>query len=144
MSGEPWFEEALAAKKAEAAAALLASKKPAKPRTGTEFERGCRTLRGKPDELGAFVRQLSDDDLPKVVKDSVSANILGAYSEVFGKLMIPAGETAAAAATAAALAALPRFAINAMLMTKSDKAAMKGVFDALGAGSTETRKAWKC
>jgi hypothetical protein len=73
----------------------------------------------------------------------VSANILGAYSEVFSKVMVPVGEVGAAAETAAALAALPRFAINAMLMTKSDKAAMKEVFDALGAGSAETRKAWK-
>jgi hypothetical protein len=72
----------------------------------------------------------------------VSATILGAYSEVFSEVLLPAGDGAAVAETAAALATLPRFAINAMLLTKSDKAAMKKVFDALGASSGETRKAW--
>lgn len=140
-SPSPLSKEALAAKAAKSAAPQ-ATKKTAKPRTGTEFERGCRSLRGKPGELSTFVGQLSHAELRKTLGDSVSATILGAYSEVFSEVLLPAGDGAAVAETAAALATLPRFAINAMLLTKSDKAAMKKVFDALGASSGETRKAW--
>ena len=130
--------------KAEAAAAKLAEKRPQnKPRTGVAFERGCRSLRGKTGELSDFVGQLSDVELVRVVKDSVSANILGAYAEVFSKGWMPAGQTERVAEVASTLAGMPRFSINAMLMTKSDKAAMKEVFDALGEDAAETRKAWK-
>ena len=47
------------------------------------------------------------------------------------------------AATAKALSKLPRFAINAMLMSTRDKDAMRAVFDALGTDHADIRAAWK-
>ena len=87
--------------------------------------------------------QLTTAECCRMVKESISANILGAYAEVFAQVMMPEGTSAEVAATAGELARLPRFAINAMLMTKSDKALMAGVFDALGEGAVKTRAAWK-
>ena len=83
-------------------------------------------------------------EVTKLVRDCVNANILGSYAEVFNKVMMPAGEKEAVAATAAMLTTLPRFAINAMLMKNSEKTAMKEVFDALGDAGEKTRKEWKC
>ena len=78
-----------------------------------------------------------------MVRESISAATLGAYAEVFEKAWMPAGRASETAATAEALSKLPRFAINAMLMSKPDKDAMRAVFDALGTDHAEVRAAWK-
>ena len=118
-------------------------KRASKPRTATEHERGCKSLRGDAVALSEFVSRLSDDELPRVVRESISAATLGAYAEVFGKAWIPAGRASETAATAKALSKLPRFAINAMLMSTRDKDAMRAVFDALGTDHADIRAAWK-
>ena len=140
--------------KAAAAAALLREKKStrrgsggaAPAKTATEFERGCRTLRGKPEALSAFISALSVADVKRVVKESVSNVMLGAFAEAADKVWIPAGDVEKFSEYAAAVAALPRFAFNALLMSTADKAAMTRAFDAAGADerTAETRKLWKC
>ena len=103
---------------------------------------GASRFAADPVALSEFVSRLSDDELPRVVRESISAATLGAYAEVFGKAWIPEGRASETAATAKALSKLPRFAINAMLMSTRDKDAMRAVFDALGTDHADIRAAW--
>jgi hypothetical protein len=56
---------------------------PRAPRTATELERGCVSLRDDPDSLLAFLTSVDDEALPALLKHSVSAKILGAYCVAF-------------------------------------------------------------
>ena len=124
----------------------------APPRTATEFERGCASLRGDPAALLAFVSSVDDAALPGVLKHSVSATILRAYGIAFGRVVGAPGSPATSdaakektAATLAALAATPRFALAAAALGAADRRAIARVFDALGdACAEETRGAWRC
>ena len=128
-------------------------RQPRAPRTATEFERGCASLRGDPDALLAFLGSVDDAELPRVLKHSVSAKILGAYCVAFASALDERGpgspfanEAAKArtAATLAALAATPRFALAAAALGAADKRAIARVFEALGeACASETRDAWR-
>jgi len=131
--------------KAAAAAAIIREKQSSKkPRTATELERGCKSGRGKPEELSAFLRTLTDEELVKTLKASVSADVLGAYAEVWEKHEVPAGKFGSVAGTARALASLPRFAFAAMMMKPADKKSAKAVFDRLdAAGFAGAGKDWK-
>ena len=101
-------------------------------------------MRGKPDELSAFLRTVTDDELVKTLKASVSADVLGAYAEVWEKHEVPAGQFASVAGTARALASLPRFAFAAMMMKPADKRSATAVFNRLDAeGVANARKDWK-
>ena len=136
--------QAVEAKAAAAAAILREKQSSKKPRTATELERGCKSLRGKPDELSAFLRTVTDDELVKTLKASVSADVLGAYAEVWEKHEVPAGQFASVAGTARALASLPRFAFAAMMMKPADKRSATAVFNRLDAeGVANARKDWK-
>ena len=66
----------------------------APPRTATEFERGCASLRGDPAALLAFVSSVDDAALPGVLKHSVSATILRAYGIAFGRVVGAPGSPA--------------------------------------------------
>ena len=126
---------------------------PRAPRTATEFERGCASLRGDPDALLAFLGSVDDAELPRVLKHSVSAKILGAYCVAFASALDERGpgspfaneaSKTKTAATFAALAATPRFALAAAALGAADKRAIARVFDALGeACAKETRDAWR-
>jgi len=123
---------------------------PRAPRTATELERGCVSLRDDPDSLLAFLSSVEDEALPALLKHSVSAKILGAYCVAFERAGVAGdGEKNAEAkkkiaATLAALARSPRFALAAASLAAADKAAIARVFDALGeACASETRDAWR-
>ena len=123
---------------------------PRAPRTATELERGCVSLRDDPDSLLAFLSSVDDEALPTLLKHSVSAKILGAYCVAFERAGVSGdGEKNAEAkkkiaATLAALARSPRFALAAASLAAADKAAIARVFDALGeACASETRDAWR-
>ena len=123
---------------------------PRAPRTATELERGCVSLRDDPDLLLAFLTSVDDEALPALLKHSVSAKILGAYCVAFERAGVSGdGEKNAEAkkkiaATLAALARSPRFALAAASLAAADKAALARVFDALGeACASETRDAWR-
>jgi tetratricopeptide (TPR) repeat protein len=123
---------------------------PRAPRTATELERGCVSLRDDPDSLLAFLTSVEDEALPALLKHSVSAKILGAYCVAFERAGVSGdGEKNAEAkqkiaATLAALARSPRFALAAASLAAADKAAIARVFDALGeACASETRDAWR-
>ena len=123
---------------------------PRAPRTATELERGCVSLRDDPDLLLAFLTSVDDEALPALLKHSVSAKILGAYCVAFERAGVAGdGEKNAEAkkkiaATLAALARAPRFALAAASLAAADKAAIARVFDALGeACASETRDAWR-
>ena len=131
--------------KAAAAAAILRQKQSAKkPRTATELERGCKSMRGRPEALAAYLAAVTDEEVVKILKASVSADVLGAYAEVWEKHLVPNGEFQAVAGTATALASLPRFAFAAMMMKPGDKKSAKAAFDALDAAGFESdaRKSW--
>ena len=101
----------------------------------------------------AFLGSVDDAELPRVLKHSVSAKILGAYCVAFASALDERGpgspfanEAAKArtAATLAALAATPRFALAAAALGAADKRAIARVFEALGeACASETRDAWR-
>ena len=132
---------------------------PRAPRTATELERGCVSLRDDPEALLAFLTSVADEALPALLKHSVSAKILGAYCVAFERAVAGDGDGASAAsreknasfdakkktaATLAALARSPRFALAAASLAAADKAAIARVFDALGeACASETRDAWR-
>lgn len=132
---------------------------PRAPRTATELERGCVSLRDDPEALLAFLTSVADEALPALLKHSVSAKILGAYCVAFERAVAVDGDGASAASreknasfeaknkTAATLTALsrsPRFALAAASLAAADKAAIARVFDALGeACASETRDAWR-
>jgi hypothetical protein len=89
-----------------------------------------------------------------VLKHSLSAKILGAYCVAYASALDGRGgprspfanEAAKArtAATLAALAATPRFALAAATLGAADKRAIARVFGALGeACASETRDAWR-
>ena len=131
--------------KAAAAAAILREKQSAKkPRTATELERGCKSMRGRPEALATYLGAVTDEEAVKILKASVSADVLGAYAEVWEKHLVPNGEFQAVAGTATALASLPRFAFAAMMMKPGDKKSAKAAFDALDAAGLESdaRKSW--
>ena len=131
--------------KAAAAAAILREKQSAKkPRTATELERGCKSMRGRPEALAAYLAAVTDEEVVKILKASVSADVLGAYAEVWEKHLVPNGEFQSVAGTATALASLPRFAFAAMMMKPGDKKSAKAAFDALDAAGFESdaRKSW--
>ena len=131
--------------KAAAAAAILREKQSAKkPRTATELERGCKSMRGRPEALAAYLGAVTDEEVVKILKASVSADVLGAYAEVWEKHHVPNGEFQSVAGTATALASLPRFAFAAMMMKPGDKKSAKAAFDALDAAGFESdaRKSW--
>ena len=131
--------------KAAAAAAILREKQSAKkPRTATELERGCKSMRGRPEALAAYLGAVTDEEVVKILKASVSADVLGAYAEVWEKHLVPNGEFQSVAGTATALASLPRFAFAAMMMKPGDKKSAKAAFDALDAAGFESdaRKSW--
>jgi len=131
----------------------LKRQSPRAPRTATEFERGCASLRGDPDALLLFLGSVDDAELPRVLKHSVSAKILGAYCVAFASALDERGpgspfaneaSKTKTAATFAALAATPRFALAAAALGAADKRAMARVFEALGeACASETRDAWR-
>ena len=125
---------------------------PRAPRTATELERGCASLRGDPDALLTFLASIDDAALPGVLKHSVSATILRAYCVAFERAVGAPGfsgkdaaqEKTFLAATLAALATTPRFALAAAALGAADKRAIARVFDALGeACAKETRDAWR-
>ena len=131
--------------KAAAAAAILREKQSAKkPRTATELERGCKSMRGRPEALAAYLGAVTDEEVVNILKASVSADVLGAYAEVWEKHLVPNGEFQSVAGTATALASLPRFAFAAMMMKPGDKKSAKAAFDALDAAGFESdaRKSW--
>ena len=85
-----------------------------------------------------------------MLKHSVSAKILGAYCVAFERAGVvgDGAKNAEAkkkiAATLAALARSPRFALAAASLAEADKAAIARVFAALGeACASETRDAWR-
>ena len=131
----------------------LKRQSPRAPRTATEFERGCASLRGDPDALLLFLGSVDDAELPRVLKHSVSAKILGAYCVAFASALderepgSPFANEASktrTATTLAALAATPRFALAAAALGAADKRAIARVFEALGeACASETRDAWR-
>ena len=131
----------------------LKHQSPRAPRTATEFERGCASLRGDPGALLLFLGSVDDAELPRVLKHSVSAKILGAYCVAFASALGERGpgspfaneaSKTKTAATFAALAATPRFALAAAALGAADKRAIARVFEALGeACASETRDAWR-
>jgi len=131
----------------------LKRQSPRAPRTATEFERGCASLRGDPDALLLFLGSVDDAELPRVLKHSVSAKILGAYCVAFASALDERGpgspfaneaSKTRTATTLAALAATPRFALAAAALGAADKRAIARVFEALGeACASETRDAWR-
>ena len=136
--------QAVEAKAAAAAAILREKQSSKKPRTATDLERGCKSMRGKPEELSSFLAAVSDEELVKTLKASVSADVLGAYVEVWEKHDVPAGKFGSVAGTARALASLPRFAFAAMMMKPADKKSAAAVFNRLDAeGVANARKDWK-
>lgn len=120
-------------------------KAPKTPKTATELEVGCKQLKGKPGELFAFLKSVPDRDIPKVIKHSVSAAMLGAYANAFAFALTEANvEKNAVAETLAHLARLPRFAFNVALLGKNEMAKVTEVFGAIGDSvCSELRSAWR-
>ena len=124
-------------------------KKLKKPKTSVEFERGCKSLRSDPASCLAFLRSVSDAELPDLIKHSMSAVMLGAYCVAFEFAASDAGpgaseeELRSVADTATRVSSLPRFGIHAALLKPEERKRVRNAFDALGEKcSKETRKAW--
>ena len=118
------------------------------PRTATELERGLASLRGDADALLGFASLVPPADLPKLVRESVSPAMLGAYAEATARAAERANEDAKALAhalaTAKALAGVPRFAANAMMMKRADKETMRAALERVGGeDAREIADAWK-
>ena len=118
------------------------------PRTATDLERGLASLRGDADALLGFASLVPPADLPKLVRESVSPAMLGAYAEATARAAERANEDAKALAhalaTAKALAGVPRFAANAMMMKRADKETMRAALERVGGeDAREIADAWK-
>ena len=112
------------------------------------LERGLASLRGDADALLGFASLVPPADLPKLVRESVSPAMLGAYAEATARAAERANEDAKALAhalaTAKALAGVPRFAANAMMMKRADKETMRAALERVGGeDAREIADAWK-
>jgi len=102
------------------------------PKNSVEFERTCKSLAGKVDELGAYIKAINPTSYQKLFKDAINPSTMSAFVTALSFYYIPNGEAELALKTLDALSKVSRFSMVVMLMAKKDKELLALVFGAIG------------
>ena len=124
-------EAAVRAARAAAAASPIG-----KPKSALEFERACKALQADPAALGKWVGEhVVGESLPGLFKQSLTPKCVLGVATAAGEMA--AGRAAEGAALLRGLVEVPRFSMNAMLLSRAEKAVVRGALEALGAAGAD-------
>jgi hypothetical protein len=102
------------------------------PKNSVEFERTCKSLADKVDELGLYIKAINPTSYQKLFKDAINPSTMSAFVTALSFFYIPNGEAELALKTLDALSKVSRFSMVVMLMAKKDKELLALVFGAIG------------